>query len=481
MTYGMMLERVSGLAHEVARRFAPGTTIATLLSNRPECVILRYALSCAGLVEALINGEHRGAVLKGMLEVASPAAIVGERRYQANVDASGFEFDRRIWIDEIALQELCTRRAPWAERPRAELRPETPCRIIYTSGTTSVSKGAELSHGYEVYTGYAYASRTHLRSDDYCLYVTPFFHIDSLLSLSTVLHTGGAFVLSPRFSASRFWDEARDSGATAFIYVGTILSILKKRGDPPPDHRIRVGIGVGSSAALREWFEDRHHIELVEAYGLTECAGVAIDDVQDRRHGSCGRVLEGYEVAILDVADQILPAGRRGQIGIRPREPFALFTGYRGNPQATLESFRNLWFHTGDVGSFDKEGHLYFHGRQKDVIRHRDENVSANELEAVVDTHPSVMMSAAVGVPSDLGDEDVLLYVQPRVGASLDAAELCSYVAARVASFMVPRYIRIMERLPLTPTEKVAKSRLPRRVNRLTWARPGYLDKQNHR
>jgi crotonobetaine/carnitine-CoA ligase len=472
LTYGALLEHISSLAQELSRRFPPGAVITTLLSNRPECVVLRYALSCAALVEAPINGEHKGPVLKGMLDVAAPAAIVGDRRYLANLETCGYGFERCAWIDETALQELCARRAPWDARPRVEVGPDAPCRTVFTSGTTSVSKGAELSHGYEVYTGYAYASRTRLGPNDRCLYVTPFFHIDSMLTLSTLLHTGGAFLLAPRFSASRFWQDATRAGATAFLYVGTILSILRKLGDPPAGHGVRMGFGVGSTPKLAKWFEDRHRITLLEAYGLTECAAVAIDDAHDRRRGSCGRALEGYEVEVLDEHDRILPPGRRGEIAIRPLEPFALFTGYRGNPQATLESFRNLWFHTGDLGSFDAERCLAFHGRLKDVIRHRDENISAEELEAVVDTHPAVMISAAVPVPSELGDEDVLLYVQPREHAHLEPEDLCSYLAARVAPFMVPRHIRVMERLPLTPTEKVAKSRLARQPDSATWTRP---------
>lgn len=472
LTYGAFLDRVSGLANELARRFAPGAVVAVLLPNQLDYVVLRFALSCAGLVEAAINGEHKGPVLKGMLEVAAPAAIVCAERFRPHVEACGFDRDGIAWMDDSALAELCRLSAPWESRPQNPIEAGTPCRIIYTSGTTSVSKGAELSHGYEVYTGYAYCSRLGLRADDRWYYATPFFHIDGLITVAALLHCGGSYVLAPRFSASRFWDEVIASEATVMLYVGTILSIIKKLGDPPRGHRIRVGMGVGGTPALREWFEHRLGIALLEVYGLTECGGVAIDDWAARCRNSCGRPTEGYEVAILDALDRPQTAGKRGEIAIRPREPFSMLSGYRNNPAATVATFRNLWFHTGDVGSFDQAGHLYFHGRMKDVIRHRDENISAEELEAVVDTHAAVMMSAAVAVPSDLGDEDILLYVLPKPGTEIDPAELCAYLAGRMAPFMVPRHVRVVAALPLTPTEKVAKTGLSRALDAQVWTRP---------
>jgi crotonobetaine/carnitine-CoA ligase len=460
------------MAQELARRFAPGSAIATLLSNRFECVILRYALSCAGLLEVAINGEHKGAVLRGMLEIADAVAIVCEEKFQVEARACGASIDRAAWIDETELAALCDLRAPWEARPRVEVGPATPCRVVFTSGTTGVSKGAELSHAYEVITGYGYASRVGLRPDDRWLFVTPFFHIDSVLSLSTVLHGGGVFIMAPRFSASRFWGDAIGTGATVLLYVGTILAILRERGDPPPGHRIRMAIGVGGTAGLRDWFHGRHGIPLHEAYGLSECAIAAATDARAPRPGSCGKPFEGYDVAVLDAADRPLAPGKRGEIAIRPREPHSLFSGYRGNPKATLEKFANLWFHTGDVGSFDAEGHLYFHGRMKDVIRHRDENISAEELEAIVAEHPGVLTCAVIAVPGELGDEDVLLYAQARPEVALEPAELCRFLADRVADFMVPSYIRIVERLPLTPTEKVAKNGLSRDLGPAVWRRP---------
>ncbi|MGE0093074.1 MAG: AMP-binding protein [Alphaproteobacteria bacterium] len=471
ITYGEALKLIAGCAQKLSSRFKSGSTVATILSNRPEALILRMALSCAGLTEAAINGEHRGTVLKGMLEIAAPVAIFVEEKFRTAVDESGYPLGEVQCIGESELIKLCQFAVPWEERPKIEVRPSDPCRIIFTSGTSGISKGAELSHAYEVFTGLCYAQRVGLKPTDRWYFVTPYFHIDGILSVAAVLHGGGVFIMARRFSASRYWEEAIATGATVIIYVGSILAILKKRGDPTTGHSVRIAVGVGGTPGLRNWLEDEHGIPMLEIYGLTECAAAAIDDHSNRRSGSCGRPLKGYEIAILDELDRPLAPGKRGQIAIRPTEPLALFSGYRSHPKASLSVFGNLWFHTGDRGSVDKDGYIFYHGRMKDVIRHRDENVSAEELEAIVDTHPSVLISAAVGVASELGDEDILLYVQPKAEVKFDPSALCSYLAQKVAPFMMPTFIQVIGTMPLTPTEKVAKTLLARTVDTSAWKR----------
>ena len=221
-----------------------------------------------------------------------------------------------------------------------------------------------------------------------------------------------------------------------------------------------------------ERFEARFGVPVLEVFGMTECIGLSCNDFGGQRLGSTGRPFEGYEVAILDALDRPLPAGAKGELAIRGTEPFALMSGYLGNPQATLNRLRNQWFHTGDQASLDADGFLYFHGRLEDTIRRGGENISADELEAIVDSHAAVLYCAAVGVPTELGDEEVLLYVQPRPGTRADPADIAAHVAARAAPFMVPRHIRLVQALPPTPTEKVVKAGLPRAVDAGTWTRP---------
>lgn len=472
LTYGEFLARVSGAAAYLADRIPAGSLVGVMLSNRIEYVVLRFALSCAGLVEVALNGAHKGPVLAGMLETARPAAIVVEATFMNNLRTCGYTVDNTDIISDVTLAEICSAWRPWDQRPAVDIAPGDTCRVIFTSGTTGASKGAELSHAYEVYCGQGYARRVGLGRADRWMYVTPFFHADAQFTVSVLLQTGGALVLASKFSASRFWSDAMRSGATTFLYVGTILAILLKGADAPAGHSVRSAIGGGCPEPLWRRFEARFGIPLIEVCGMTEFIGITCIDYRDRRIGSAGKPIDGYRVAIVDQFDRPLPPGERGEIIIRPTEPFAMMTGYLRNAEATLARYRNLWFHTGDLGSFDQDGFMYFHGRIKDSIRRRGENISAVELEAIADGHPAVMYAAAVGVPAKLGEEDVMLYLQSKPGMTIDPADVCRHIADNAAPFMVPSYIRVVASLPLTPTEKVIKGGLARAADADTWVRP---------
>jgi carnitine-CoA ligase len=472
LTYGEFLEHVSGLAGELARRFAPGTLVAVMLPNSREYVILRYAISCAGLIEAALNPEHRGAVLERMLAVARPQALIVDDERLPQVLSCGYDIGVIPRILGSELVRLCRSRRSWDERPKIALGPGSIARIIFTSGTTGGSKGAELSHAYEVFTGERIIHRIGFGPDDRWLYVTPFFHVDALIVIAALLHNGGAFVLAPDFSLSRFWKDVQRSGATSFVYVGTILALLLKGEDPPAGHTLRSAVGGGCPITVWEEFERRFGATIVEAYAMTECIACTMTWRDRRRIGSAGQPHEGYEVAIVDGFDRPLPAGQAGEIVIRSTEPWGFMSGYLNDVAATVASQRNFWFHTGDLGVMDEEGWLYYRGRLKDVIRRRGENISAEELESIANKHPSVLVSAALGVPSSVGDEDVLLYVQPKTGMAFDPGALCDFIAAQAAAFMVPLYVAVIDEMPFTATQKVAKTQLPKRTGPDLWTHP---------
>jgi carnitine-CoA ligase len=472
LTYGQFLEHVSALAIELARRFAPGTMVAVMLSNSREYLILRYAMSCAGLIEAALNPEHRGAVLERMLVQARPEALIVDDARLPQIESCKPDLTGIPVILESELADLCQERKSWEERPKIALGPGSIARIIFTSGTTGGSKGAQLSHAYEVFTGERIIHRIGFGPDDRWLYVTPFFHVDALIVIAALLHTGGAFVLAPNFSLSRFWEDVRCSGATSFVYVGTILALLLKGGDPPAGHSLRSAVGGGCPITVWEEFERRFGATIVEAYAMTECIACTMNWRDHRRIGSAGKPHEGYEVAIVDGFDRPLPPGQAGEIVIRSTEPWAFMSGYLNADDATVASQRNFWFHTGDLGVLDEEGWLYYRGRLKDVIRRRGENISAEELEDIANKHPSVMVSAAIGVPSSMGEEDVLLYVQTKPGVTFDPATLCDFIASQAASFMVPLYVAVIDEMPFTPTQKVAKTMLPQKAGPELWTNP---------
>lgn len=471
LSYGSFLTRVAGASVTLSHRFAPGARVAVMASNTTTYLILRYALSCAGLVEVAVNGVHRGSVLKNMLALAALDAIVVENRFLENLESSGHDLDSVEVINECELNRITSISLPWDERARPVVGPRDPARILFTSGTGGRTKGVELSHAYEVYTGERHNGLLGISPDDRWLYLTPLSHIDSVYIVSILLHTGGCFVLAPNFSVFRFWQDVTRSGATYLCYLGSLLSLVMKGSDAPVGSTLKVALGGGASKSLIERFEARFGVRVLEAFAMTECIACTVNRFDARKPGSVGKPIDGYEVAVVDSDDDLLAPGETGEIIVRSSDPCGLFTGYFGDADATRVAMRGGWFHTGDLGAFDGEGYLYYHGRIKDTIRRRGENISALELEEIADTHPAVLCSAAVGVASDLEEQEILLYVEAKPGMEFDPSELCGFLERRVAPFMVPQYVRVIEQLPRSDTQKILKSALARTPDDRTWSR----------
>jgi crotonobetaine/carnitine-CoA ligase len=337
------------------------------------------------------------------------------------------------------------------------------CLLLYTSGTTGRSKAAMISHRFVLAQAHLTILGLGLRADDvlYCPY--PMFHLDAaVMTIAPALLLRGVAAIGEKFSVSRYWQEMRELKATIFDFMGATITMLWKQPPSSDDrkHCARLGWGVPLPSWAPE-FEARFGCQLVELYGLTE-AGAMIFTPQNepRRLGSCGKPIGPFEVSLLDEAGFEVPVGQAGELVIRPLEPSLIMQGYYGMPEESLLAFRNLWFHTGDVLKRDADGFLYFVGRRKDMVRRRGENISAAEVEMVIETHPDVLECAVIGVPSEMTEEEVMACVVLRRDAALDAPGLVDYCTARMARFMVPRYIRFVESLPKTPTDKIEKFRL---------------------
>jgi carnitine-CoA ligase len=266
-----------------------------------------------------------------------------------------------------------------------------------------------------------------------------------------------------RFSASRFWDQVRAAGATRIHYLGGILQMLLRQPPRPDDrdHRARIAWGGGCPAAVWGPFEERFGVQIRENYGMTECSSLTTMNLGGPR-GSAGRPCPWFEVEIRDPRGAALATGERGEIVVRGREPGLLMPGYFRNPEATAAALRDGWMHTGDLGWFDADGYLYFGGRLKDSIRRRGENVSAWEIERVVEALEWVEESAAIGVPDDLGDEEIKLFVRVADGAAPDPGALLAWCESRLARFQIPRYLAFVEAFEKTGTQRIRKETLPR-------------------
>ena len=347
--------------------------------------------------------------------------------------------------------------------PPADVHFSSLCLLLYTSGSTGRSKAVRISHRFVLRQARGVIDGLGLRADDvlYCPY--PLFHLDAaVMTVAPALLLRGVAAIGERFSVSRYWDEVRAFQATVFDFMGATLTMLWKQPPGPRDreHRARLGWGVPLPAWAPQ-FEQRFGCRLVELYGSTEVGAILYTPLDEpARPGSCGKLRGPWRVMLADADGFEVPVGTPGELLVRPEEPSVLMDGYWGQPLESLQALRNQWFHTGDLLRRDADGWYYFVGRAKDIVRRRGENISAAEVEQAIEEHPAVLECAVIGVPSELTEEDVMAWVVPRPGQPLRADELAAWCGGRMAGFMVPRFVRIVDELPKTPTDKVEKTRL---------------------
>ncbi len=483
------------LLNENANRFANGfldkgigkdTKVALLLPNCPEYLYCWFGLAKIGAVMVPINTAHKGELLKYIIDSSDAEAIVTDAALIGRIREVETDLSKVRWIllrgssaetrsGEIKTSALADLMEASDESPPANVRHSDPMSILYTSGTTGPSKGVVMSHSYYYYAARTIGQGMEDGPDDVLYTCLPLFHVNAqVCTVLAALLFDARVAMYEHFSASTFWDEISRSHATVFLALGAMGNILYKA--PPhkddTDHNTRLAMVVPPPEDL-EGFERRFGLRVVyETFGLTEGIVAPPAIIEPRRPGCCGRPADGAEVQIVGDDDIALDPYQTGEIVMRPQEPYTMMSGYYKMPNETLQACRNLWFHTGDLGYMDEDGLLYFVGRKKEAIRRRGENISAFEVERIVDQHPSVLESAAIAVPSELSEDDVKIVVVLREGEVVTPEELIGFCESRMAYFMVPRFVEFRDALPKTPTQRIEKYKLQEKGNTPeTWDR----------
>jgi crotonobetaine/carnitine-CoA ligase len=452
-----------------------GTAVALLLDNSPDFYVTWFALARLGAVEVPVNTAFVGTSLVHVIADSGAAVVVADA---AHLDRLAAVADRLPALrtvvvagDEPAAAATLRERGPevvglaaldGTPPPVATPAALDPMAVMYTSGTTGVSKGVVLPHRYFVLTGEV--NRVHMRlgPEDRYLTCLPLFHGMAQLSGTTgPLLAGADVVLERRFSVSRFWEICRREEVTAFGAIAAMTAMLfnAPAAEADRDHRVRAAFAVAVPAGVHVAFEERFGVRLVNGYGLTEASMLTYCPYDDRRPGSCGKPVELFDVELHGPDDRPVPDGESGEIVCRPRVPGAVMLGYHGRPEATVEAWRDLWLHTGDLARRDADGFLHFVDRTKDAIRRRGENISSFEVETEVARHPGVAEVAAYPVPSELGEDEVMLAVVAGA-AGITAEQVAEHCRERLPRFAWPRYVRLVAELPHTATNKVLKTRL---------------------
>jgi long-chain acyl-CoA synthetase len=347
-----------------------------------------------------------------------------------------------------------------------EISSEDEAIIIYTSGTTGKPKGCLLTHANLVANAKQISRWLGFTERDRLLSVMPLFHMNAVsVTTMAALYAGGSTVVSPKFSASRFWQIISDYQVTSFGSVATMLTMLLgtyPKGVPEglKTEQLRFAM-CGSApvpAEVLTRFEETFHCLVIEGYGLSEstCRSTFNPPDERRRPGSCGLPI-GNEMSVVDEEDRDVPDGMLGEIVLRGDN---VLKGYHNNPDATSVAFRNGWFHTGDVGYRDADGFYFIVDRKSDMIIRGGENIYPREIDEVLYQHPAVAAAAAIGVPDPLYGEDVASFIVLKEGKEATEDEIIAFCRERLADYKCPKTVRFVEEIPKGPTGKLLKREL---------------------
>lgn len=486
----------------LARRYraagaGPGVRVALVAQTRPETVLHFLALNRLGASIVPLGPDATAAELSYLLSHSRAAAVAGPPSAQARIREAGFggpfidlqSADEYPSIDARAgtARSMAAQPSPSQPEPTRPVtdavRPATAqaapasaadheAAILYTSGSTGRPKGCVLTNRYFLTSGAAYLGYGGLVSmrigEERFYNPLPLFHMNHLaLTLTCALLGTNALVLTERFSASKWWREIAETGATIIHYLGIVVPTLLKRDDEPAEHAhaVRFGMGGGCEPSLRAPFERRFGFPLVEAWGMTETGRLLMMN-REPRYGdtrAIGRPYPGLDVRVADASSAAVPAGTPGELLVRHRadDPAAgFFSGYLDDPQATASAWHDGWFHTGDVVTQADDGTVFFVDRSKNIVRRAGENIAAAEVEAALVTHESVLRAAVIAAPDDTREEEVYACVVLREGCAANEATaraLQAWCGRTLAYFKLPGWIQFRDELPVTSTQKIRK------------------------
>ena len=468
-TYARLHEAVRTMAANLAALgVAKGDCVLCWLPNGKDCLCLMLASNYLGAIFAPLNTEYQGTLLENAIKVSGAKIMVAHEILVDRlrpVNSAQLETLVVIGRPARALRDIRVldgeslyRSAVLPGNPSPDIAPWDIHALIFTSGTTGSSKAVPISYLHSYSTSNAFAA---LNGEDRALLNLPMFHVGGMGLAYRMLARGGSVGVVTSFRSQDFWDTVRRFEITNLTLLGAMASFLL--GAPPStrdrEHCLRHVIMVPVSGQANE-FARRFGVDVYTVFNMTEVACPIVSARNPALPGSCGKVREGFELRIVDDNDCELVAGEAGELVVRADVPWTIATGYLGNPEATATAWRNGWFHTGDRFRRDDDGNYYFVDRLKDAIRRRGENISAFEVENEVRAFPGVLENAVVAVPSEHGEDDVLVVVEPAPGTTVDPARLLEFLRDRLPGFMVPRYVRVVPHLPRTPSQKVMKYRL---------------------
>ncbi len=445
-----------------------GERVMVWLPTSADCLRVWFGLNYLGAVFVPLNLAYRGNLLQHALTLSEARiGIVHAELHERLGDIDCKQLETIVVLGGEAQPVKALKVLPGATLESTDTNPPALEReiapwdlqsIIFTSGTTGPSKGV-LSSYVHLYS--MAISAPFLDGDDRYLITLPMFHSGGVMPVTAMLIHGGSIAIVESFNTENFWPTVRRAQITTVILLGVMGSFLLKRPPSHDDkaHTLRTCTYVPLNDTAPQ-FHARFGTDIHTHFNMTEISMPIVSQANPTALGSAGRPRAGVEVRLVDENDCEVPVGAIGEMIVRTDCPWAMNHGYAANPDATARAWRNGWFHTGDGFRRDADGNFFFVDRLKDAIRRRGENISSFEVESEVLAFPAIREAAAIAVKSEVAEDEVMAVVALREGEAFDPAELLEFLRPRMAHFMIPRYVRVVDALPRTPTAKIEKVKL---------------------
>ncbi|MFH1624152.1 MAG: AMP-binding protein [Pseudomonadota bacterium] len=477
-TYNEVDAKVNQVANGfVGMGVEKGDKVCFMLRNVPEFLYSWFGLAKIGGVMVPVNTAFKANEAQYVVNHSEASCLIASQDTLHVALEIQKDCPHLKWIVCVDEDRLPQRVIPYSQLSRSMpkelkdfgVRDETITSIIYTSGTTGFPKGVVHVQKDLVLTGETFLLRAGVGPDDRIMTILPLFHLNAqFYSTWGAIAAEASLILIPQFSASRFWEQAVQYGATEFNFIGAVGKILcvRDRKEFRPEHSIRTAVGASVSPDVYETFTKEFKIpNVIDGYGLSEIPAVCQNPIGGKiKMKSMGLPAKHpdpsitfSEMKVMDDKGQEVPLGEIGELVVR--NP-AMMKEYLKEPEITRETIREGWLYTGDLGYKDEDGYYFFVSRKKDIIRRGGENISAAEVEGVLNENPKVFESAAIAVPSELGEDEVLVFTVLRPNQTMTPEEVIDWCKTHLAAFKVPRYIQFRDELPKTTTERVQKHSL---------------------
>lgn len=480
ISFEEMNKQVNRAANGLARLgLQRGVGASIMMSNSPEWLFVYFAIQKLNAYAVPVNTGQKGEGLKHILDHSDSTLLIVDEIFLPEIEplldslpklstmVVNRQSDAALPDGFLSLEDLMDTSH---EDPGVEIRDGEMSAILYTSGTTGAPKGVVSRYQSTGYAGLKMFGAA-LKDTDVMYTCLPLFHANAL-SLTTMraLATGTPMVLSRRFSASRFWDEIRHYGVTTFNALGAMIPILMKQPerDNDADNPVHTVFSAACPPSVWEAFEKRFNVRIIEGYAAVDGGGFSVLNFGDSPKGSVGK--PGNPYRLIDDDGNDVPVGTSGELIFKVDDERLRKVEYYKNEEAANARIKNGWFYTGDMLHADEDGNLYFDDRKTDSLRRRGENISAWEVERELNKHEAVLESAVFGVPSDLGEDEVMAAIVLKPGVTASHEEILAHCEKHLAKYMVPRYFEFREELPKTGTHRTQKTVLKQQgVGPDTW------------